>query len=60
VRFPFDPLGEKPTAVFIDIYGNEARVLIEASRFGAAAKNLSRVAAPDLNTKKAIGEKAKA
>jgi site-specific DNA-methyltransferase (adenine-specific)/adenine-specific DNA-methyltransferase len=33
VRFPLDQVREKMMAVFIDIYGNEARVLIEASRF---------------------------
>jgi site-specific DNA-methyltransferase (adenine-specific)/adenine-specific DNA-methyltransferase len=39
VRFPLDQLGEKMMAVFIDIYGNEARVLIEAKQFGRTAKN---------------------
>src|SRR5207245_4649709 len=34
VRFPFENLGQKVVAVFIDIYGNEARVVIEAKQFG--------------------------
>src|SRR5439155_5389249 len=33
VRFPLDQLGEKMMALFIDIYGNEARVVIEAGQF---------------------------
>jgi site-specific DNA-methyltransferase (adenine-specific)/adenine-specific DNA-methyltransferase len=34
VRFPLAQLGDKLMAVFIDIYGNEARVLIGAEQFG--------------------------
>jgi DNA modification methylase len=34
VRFGTDHLGEKIMAVFLDIYGNEARVLIDATEFG--------------------------
>ncbi len=34
VRFQTDQLGDKIMAVFLDIYGNEARVLIEAAEFG--------------------------
>jgi site-specific DNA-methyltransferase (adenine-specific)/adenine-specific DNA-methyltransferase len=33
VRFPFEALGPKMMAVFIDIYGNESRVLLERERF---------------------------
>ena len=36
VRFQTDQLGKKMMAVFIDIYGNEARVLINAAEFGKA------------------------
>jgi site-specific DNA-methyltransferase (adenine-specific)/adenine-specific DNA-methyltransferase len=34
VRFPLENLGEKMMAVFIDVYGNEARVVIDAKEFG--------------------------
>ncbi len=33
VRFPLENLGNKMMAVFLDIYGNEARVLIDSSDF---------------------------
>lgn len=33
VRFGSDQLGKKIMAVFVDIYGNEARVLIDAAEF---------------------------
>jgi len=33
VRFPLQSLGEKMMAVFIDIYGNEARVVIDGAEF---------------------------
>jgi len=33
VRFPADRLGEKVMAVFVDIYGNEARLVIPAADF---------------------------
>lgn len=36
VRFGADHLGEKIMAVFLDIYGNEARVLIDTTEFGKA------------------------
>ncbi len=39
VRFGTDHLGEKIMAVFLDIYGNEARVLIDATEFGKAKSN---------------------
>lgn len=38
VRFPVEPLGNQVMAVFVDIYGNEARELIPAARFGAQSK----------------------
>jgi site-specific DNA-methyltransferase (adenine-specific)/adenine-specific DNA-methyltransferase len=38
VRFRTDQLGKKIMAVFVDIYGNEARVLIDTAEFGAAVK----------------------
>ncbi len=34
LRFRTDQLGKKVMAVFLDIYGNEARVLIDAGEFG--------------------------
>jgi len=34
VRFPIEALGSQVMAVFVDIYGNEAREVIPASRFG--------------------------
>ncbi|MDP1606579.1 MAG: hypothetical protein Q8L93_08080 [Rhodocyclaceae bacterium] len=36
VRFPPNRLGEKLMAVFVDIYGNEARVVIPATDFAPA------------------------
>ncbi len=34
LNFPLDAIGEKIMAVLIDIYGNEARVVIEPAQFG--------------------------
>ena len=43
VRFRTDQLGKKMMAVFLDIYGNEARVLIDATEFGTRrVKDTSR------------------
>ena len=43
VRFRTDQLGKKMMAVFLDIYGNEARVLIDAGIFDKSrAKDASR------------------
>jgi len=39
VRFPSESLGTNVMAVFVDIYGNEARELIPADRFRPAGKN---------------------
>lgn len=38
VRFRTDQLGKKIMAVFVDIYGNEARVLIDARDFGNGSR----------------------
>lgn len=38
VRFPIGRLGRKMMAVFLDIYGNEARVLIDAAEFGRSER----------------------
>lgn len=42
VRFSLENLGGKLMAVFIDIYGNEARVVIDAKEFGAGAKRAQK------------------
>lgn len=42
VRFRKDQIGKKVMAIFVDIYGNEARVLIDAVKFGAKAKKQGR------------------
>lgn len=39
VRFPADWLGDKIMAVFLDIYGNEARVVISAGDFSTGASD---------------------
>ena len=39
VRFPIESLGDNVMAVFVDIYGNEARELIPADCFRPARKN---------------------
>lgn len=44
VHFPLESLGAKMMAVFIDIYGNEARVLLEASEFGIKTGKKARKA----------------
>lgn len=36
VRFPLESVGAQVMAVFVDIYGNEAREVIPASKFGVA------------------------
>ncbi|MBU4583108.1 MAG: site-specific DNA-methyltransferase [Proteobacteria bacterium] len=38
VRFPIESLGDNVMAVFVDIYGNEARELIPADRFRPVSK----------------------
>ncbi|MBS4095947.1 MAG: site-specific DNA-methyltransferase [Sulfuricella sp.] len=48
VRFPANRLTNKLMAVFVDIYGNEARVVISASEFGPAKPGKRvRTAKPD-------------
>ncbi|MGH8274948.1 MAG: DNA methyltransferase [Terriglobia bacterium] len=47
VRFPLESVGKQMMAVFVDIYGNEAREVIPASEFGvggakAAAKHVRK------------------
>lgn len=42
VRFQTDQLGKKMMAVFLDIYGNEARVLIDAAAFGEPKNKSSK------------------
>lgn len=44
VRFPLPTAGQDVMAVFVDVYGNEARELIPASRFAVAKK--AKVAKP--------------
>lgn len=39
VHFPLESVGKQLMAVFVDIYGNEAREVIPASRFGLAEAN---------------------
>jgi len=51
VRFPANRLGEKIMAVFVDIYGNEARVVIPAADF-APAKPGNKAASTKTKSKK--------
>jgi site-specific DNA-methyltransferase (adenine-specific)/adenine-specific DNA-methyltransferase len=44
VRFLAEVLGKQIMAVFVDIYGNEARELIPATRFGAPTKRSANAA----------------
>ncbi len=53
VRFPLESVGKQLMAVFVDIYGNEAREVIPASKFGLG--DMKAIAKP---VKKA-GKKAK-
>jgi 16S rRNA G966 N2-methylase RsmD len=41
VRFPLESLGEQIMAVFVDIYGNEAREVISARKFGVGDGNVA-------------------
>jgi site-specific DNA-methyltransferase (adenine-specific)/adenine-specific DNA-methyltransferase len=54
IRFPLESLGKQLMAVFIDIYGNEAREVISAAKFGlGAAKPVSLVTkTPNRKSKK--------
>jgi len=50
VRFPVEAIGNQVMAVFVDIYGNEAREVIPASRFGVGKAKAA--AKPAKNTKR--------
>jgi site-specific DNA-methyltransferase (adenine-specific)/adenine-specific DNA-methyltransferase len=50
VRFPVEAVGNQVMAVFVDIYGNEAREVIPARRFGVAKERAE--ANPAKSTKK--------
>lgn len=50
VRFPVEAIGNQVMAVFVDIYGNEAREVIPAGRFGVAKERAA--AKPAKSTKK--------
>lgn len=55
VVFRPNMLGKKMMAVFLDIYGNEARILIDASRFGLAGmKTAAKKAAGRKTAKKGV------
>lgn len=51
VRFPANRLRDKLMAVFVDIYGNEARVVIPAADFGPAQPSKRTCAAKPAATK---------
>jgi len=53
-RFPLETMGKKMMAVFIDIYGNEARVVIEAEQLGKIVKNGIKV-----NARRTVARKSK-
>lgn len=57
VTFRSDMLGKKLMAVFLDIYGNEARILVEASAFGPA-KAKAKPAMRKTSAKKAAAKRA--
>lgn len=42
LRFPLNALGKSLMAVFIDIYGNEARVVIDSAQFGKKSPKKKR------------------
>lgn len=52
VRFPANRLGERIMAVFVDIYGNEARIVIPASDFGSPVPVKKARKAPAKSSKK--------
>ncbi len=57
VRFPLESVGKLLMAVFVDIYGNEAREVISASKFGVG--NTKAAAKPVKKTAKKAAKKAK-
>ena len=58
VTFRPDLLGQKVMVVFLDIYGNEARILIDAGDFGKAGKGTSAKGRKAPTKKKAAVKKA--
>ncbi len=60
VRFPVNRLTDKLMAVFVDIYGNEARVVISASEFGPAKPGRRASAAKPATAKAATAKAAPA
>ena len=58
VTFRPDLLGQKVMAVFLDIYGNEARILIDAGNFGKAGKGTPAKGRKAQTKKKAAVKKA--
>ena len=60
VTFRLDLLGQKLMVVFLDIYGNEARILIDAGDFGKAGKGAAAKRRKTPTNKNAAGKKAKA
>ena len=58
VRFPLKPVGKQVMAVFVDIYGNEAREVIPGSNFGVESKNAATKPAKK-GTKKMPAKKAR-
>ena len=58
VTFRPDLLGQKVMAVFLDIYGNETRILIDAGDFGKAGKGTPAKGRKAQTKKKAVVKKA--
>ncbi len=56
VRFPVSGLGKKMMAVFVDIYGNEARELIPFESFGVKIENPVRKITKPIRSNKKKGE----
>lgn len=64
VRFPLESVGKQLMAVFVDIYGNEAREVIPASKFGLGdtkpmAKAAKKIAHPVAKATKKTAKTAK-
>lgn len=60
VRFPLEFVGKQLMAVFVDIYGNEAREVIPASKFGLGEKTpVAKAAKKAARPAKKAGKKAK-
>ena len=54
VRFPINALGKNLMAVFVDIYGNEAREVIPAAKFGASKRTSGGDAKKNLGSKRKV------